>query len=91
MDEIKAAELEVADAADAPQGQEYFLCDDPGFWSFNGDILIGHHKIPRFQLFVPTEQNCPLPLKYLDVTRTTNTSLDSATAQGDVRLLEHAV
>ena len=28
-------------------------------------------------LFVPTESNCPIPLKYVDVTRVTITDLES--------------
>ena len=31
---------------------------------------------PRAKLYVPTEESFPIPLKYIDVTRTTHTSLD---------------
>ena len=31
---------------------------------------------PRFKLYVPTEESFPIPLKYIDVTRTTHTTLD---------------
>ena len=31
---------------------------------------------PRVKLYVPTEESFPIPLKYIDVTRTTDTSLD---------------
>ena len=48
------------------------------FWSLTQDVLIRHHKIPRRHLFVPTKKNCPIPLEYIDVLRTTYTDLDSA-------------
>ena len=31
---------------------------------------------PRAKLFVPTEESFTIPLKYIDVTRTTDTTLD---------------
>ena len=31
---------------------------------------------PRVKLYVPREESFPLPLKYSDVTRTTDTTLD---------------
>ena len=30
----------------------------------------------RVKLYVPTEESFPIPLKYIDVTRTTDTTLD---------------
>ena len=35
-----------------------------------------HHVGPRVKLYVPREESSPIPLKYIDVTRTTYTSLD---------------
>ena len=35
-----------------------------------------HHIEPRVQLYVPKEETFPIPLKYIDVTRTTHTNLD---------------
>ena len=32
--------------------------------------------VPRVKLFVPQEETFPVPMKYIDVTRTTKTSLD---------------
>ena len=31
---------------------------------------------PRIKLYMPKEESCPIPLKYIDVTRVTSTSLD---------------
>ena len=31
---------------------------------------------PRVKLFMSREESCPIPLKYIDVTRNTFTSLD---------------
>ena len=48
------------------------------FWSMQGDFVYRHHIEPRVQLHVPTERTFPIPLKYLDVTRSTFTDLDLA-------------
>ena len=40
-----------------------------------GDFTYRHHVQPRVQLYVPEEESFPLPLKYIDVTRT-HTNLD---------------
>ena len=36
-----------------------------------------HHVVPRSKMFVPTDENCPLPIKYLDVQRRTYTDLEN--------------
>ena len=41
-----------------------------------GDFIYRHHFEPRVKLYVPQEQTFPIPMKYIDVTRTTHTSLD---------------
>ena len=46
------------------------------FWSITGDLMYRHHVEPRVKLYMPKEESFPLPLKYIDVTRTTHTSLD---------------
>ena len=46
------------------------------FWSITGDFIHGHHVEPRVKLYVPREESFPIPLKYIDVVRTTHTSLD---------------
>ena len=46
------------------------------FWSISGDVIHRHHVEPRVELYVPTEETFPIPLKYNDVTRTTDTSSD---------------
>ena len=35
-----------------------------------------HHNAPRVQLCVPGEETFPIPLKYIDATRSTHTDLD---------------
>ena len=47
------------------------------YWTLQGDMLIRHHRRQRLSLFVPDDQNLPIPLKYIDVTRQTETSLES--------------
>ena len=46
------------------------------FWSITGDFIYRHHVEPRVKLYTPREETFPIPLKYIDVTRTTHTSLD---------------
>ena len=45
-------------------------------WSMEGDFICRHHVETRVQLHVPKEESFPIPLKYIDVTRTTQTNLD---------------
>ena len=46
------------------------------FWSMSGNFIYRHHVEPRVKLYSPREESFPFPLKYIDVTRTTNTNLD---------------
>ena len=46
------------------------------FWSITGDSIYRHHVGPRVKLYMPKEESFPIPMKYIDVTRTTHTSLD---------------
>ena len=46
------------------------------FWSITGDFKNRHHLEPRVKLYMPKEESFPIPLKYIDVTRKTRTSLD---------------
>ena len=46
------------------------------FWSISGDFIYRHHVEPRVKLYVQTEESFPTPMKYIDVTRTTDTHLD---------------
>ena len=46
------------------------------FWSAAGDFIYRHHVEPRVKLYVPREESFPIPLKYIDVARTTHTSQD---------------
>ena len=46
------------------------------FWSMSGSFIYRHHVEPRVKLYTPREESFPVPLKYIDVTRTTHTNLD---------------
>ena len=46
------------------------------FWSMSGSFIYRHHVEPRVQLYSPREESFPIPLKYIDVTRTTHANLD---------------
>ena len=46
------------------------------FRSTSGSFIYRHHVEPRVKLYSPREESFPIPLKYIDVTRTTHTNLD---------------
>ena len=46
------------------------------FWSMSGNFIYRHHVEPRVKLYSPREESIPIPLKYIDVSRTTQTNLD---------------
>ena len=45
-------------------------------WSLSGNFKNRHHVEPRVKLYSPREESFPIPLKYIDVSRTTHTNLD---------------
>ena len=46
------------------------------FWSMSGNFIYLHHVEPRVKLHSPREESFPIPLKYIDVSRTTRTNLE---------------
>ena len=46
------------------------------FWSMSGNFKNRHHVEPRVKLYSPRDESFPIPLKYIDVSRTTHTNLD---------------
>ena len=42
----------------------------------SGNFIYRHHVEPRVKLYSPREESFPIPLKYIDVTRTAHTNLD---------------
>ena len=46
------------------------------FWSMSGNFIYRHHVEPRVKRYSPREESFPIPLKYIDVSRTTCTNLD---------------
>ena len=46
------------------------------FWSMSGNFMYRHHVEPRVKLYSPREESFPVPLKHIDVSRTTHTNLD---------------
>ena len=45
-------------------------------WSISRKFIYRHHVEPRVKLYSPREESFPIPLKYIDVSRTTRTNLD---------------
>ena len=46
------------------------------FWSMSGNFIFRHRVEPRVKLYSPREASFPIPLKYIDVSRTNHTNLD---------------
>ena len=46
------------------------------FWSMSGNFIYRHHVEPRVKFYSPREESFPIPLKFIDVSRTTRTNLD---------------
>ena len=46
------------------------------FWSMSGNFIYRHHVEPRVKLYSPREESFPIPLKYIDVSKTTRPNLD---------------
>ena len=46
------------------------------FWSISGNFKYRHHVEPRVKLYSRREESLPIPLKYIDVSRTTHSNLD---------------
>ena len=46
------------------------------FWSISGNHNCRHHVQHRAKLHAPKELSFPLPLKYVDVAKRTNTTMD---------------
>ena len=46
------------------------------FWSMSGNFMYRHHVEPRVKLYSPRVESFPIPLKDMDVSRTTHTNLD---------------
>ena len=44
-------------------------------WAASGGAVICFHVIPRKKLFIPVEGELPIPLKYIDVQRRTETNI----------------
>ena len=45
-------------------------------FGLTGEFIHRHHVVPRVKLYVPSEESFPILLNYIDVTRTTHTSLE---------------
>ena len=46
------------------------------FWSMSRNFIYRHHVEPRVKIYSPREESFPIPLKHIDVSRTTQTNLD---------------
>ena len=87
---------EDSDQAESPNQKEAQEAPkEKDFWSVSGDAIIRFHRNLRQRLYVPSEVDFPIPLRYADVQRRTETDLDSMSestiqyywnVQGDISL-----
>ena len=68
----EAEEKELLEAK-APESDVPSITKD--FWTCTNEVITIHHRTPRTKLFVPTEENLPIKLKYIDILRRTVTSI----------------
>ena len=73
---ILSGELESEPESPQPTKSKDVTKARKDFWSVQGDFTYRHHNEPRVQLHEPKEESFPNPLKYIDVTRATDTNLD---------------
>ena len=58
------------------------------FWSISVNCIYRHDVEPSIKLYVPREESSPIPLRYIDVTRATSTTLDVMLKSGPKVTLE---
>ena len=58
------------------------------FWSMSGNFIYRHHVETRVKLYSPREESFPVPLKYIDVSRTTHANLD---VKQEKRIDDHGI
>ena len=63
--------------AGSDSAQEDLPTSQADFWTCNDECLVRHHKTPRTDLFIPTDDNLPIPFRFIDATRrkTTNSEI----------------
>ena len=59
------------------QDSKQSVDESKDFWAMSGDVITRYHRSPRQHLYTPQESDFPIPLKYVDVHRHTETDLDS--------------
>ena len=64
-------------APGASRNRASVLARSPNITSaISGNFIYRHHDEPRVKLYSPREESFPIPLKYIDVSRTTHINLD---------------
>ena len=74
--EIHARRLNAKEVLTPMKGDNFIFPVADGTVKTTGGDRRLHHVEPRVKLYMPKEESFPIPMKYIDVTRTTHTSLD---------------
>ena len=48
------------------------------YWTVRATAVVRHHVTPRMRLYITNEAACPIPLRFLDVVRSTITNLEDS-------------
>ena len=72
----ESTDVEARDSGSDVEPKEDLPTKEEDFWTFQGETLTRHHRQPRDTMFDPRKSPCPVPLKFLDVMRHTNTDCD---------------
>ena len=81
IDQFKESNIDFLGESEGSLPQPHDSLPDAGeaindFWSMSGNFICRHHVEPRVALYSSRKESFPIPLKYIDVTRTTHTNLN---------------
>ena len=49
----------------------------PDSWALSESVLVRHINVPRTKMYVLKQEDCPVPLEYIDILRRTETDIDA--------------
>ena len=77
---------ELRGESDGSQQLDTMTCDSEArndYCSIKGNHICRHHVEPRVKIYVSKEESLPIPLRYIDVVRRRNTTLDVESRKTD--------
>ena len=74
--ETEESEIDNEPAGGNSEHEDQPDLEDQDTWTVTDDLLIRHQKNPRTRLYYPVESDLPIPLKYIDIMRVTETDIE---------------